>query len=330
MRLPTNFHYTMEVSKRLEVDFQQISTIPWKCPKGWKLTSNKFPLYHGSVQKVGSWLPTNFHTMELSKRLAVDFQQISIPWNCPKGWQLTSNKFPYHGIVQKVGSWLPTNFHTMELSKRLAVDFQQISIPWKCPKGWQLTSNKFPYHGIVQKVGSWLPTNFHTMELSKRLEVDFQQISIPWNCPKGWQLTSNKFPYHGIVQKVGSWLPTNFHTMELSKRLAVDFQQISIPWNCPKGWQLTSNKFPYHGRVQKVGSIMEICWKSQWFPWSGEDTIFPVMPGVRIGREVRQCISAMWRQTSEKVNKFLLKMTKPFQNRKKLLFVRLTAHVCFG
>ena len=100
--------------------------------------------------------------MEVSKRLEVDFQQISIPWKCPKGWKWTSNKFPYHGSVQKVGSWLPTNFHTMEVSKRLEVDFQQISIPWKCPKGWKLTSNKFPYHGSVQKVGSWLPTNFHT------------------------------------------------------------------------------------------------------------------------------------------------------------------------
>ena len=30
-------------------------------------------------------LPTNFHTMEVPKRLEVDFQQISIPWKCPKG-----------------------------------------------------------------------------------------------------------------------------------------------------------------------------------------------------------------------------------------------------
>ena len=110
---------------------------------------------------------------------------------------------------------------------------------------------------------SWkfrLPTNVHTTEVSKRLEVDFQQISIPWKCPKGWKLTSNRCPYHGSVQKVGSWLPTNFHTMEVSKN-----------------WKLTSNKSPYYGSVQKVGSIMEICWKSQWFPWSGEDTIFPLV-----------------------------------------------------
>ena len=36
-------------------------------------TSNKFP-YHGSVQKVGSWLPTNFHTMEVSIRLEVSWK----------------------------------------------------------------------------------------------------------------------------------------------------------------------------------------------------------------------------------------------------------------
>ena len=71
---------------------------------------------------------------------------------------------------------------------------------------------------------------------------DFQQISIPWKCPKGWKLTFNEFPYHGSVQKVGSWLSTNFHITEVSKRL-------EVPW-----------KF--------VGS--------RKFPWSGEDTIFPM------------------------------------------------------
>ena len=73
-------------------------------------TSNKFP--------------NNFHTMEVSKRLEVDFQQISLPWKCPKGWNLPSNKFPYHGSVQKVGICLPTNFHTMEVSKRLEVSWK--------------------------------------------------------------------------------------------------------------------------------------------------------------------------------------------------------------
>ena len=105
-----------------------------------------------------------------------DFQQIPVPWKCPKGWKLTSNKFPYHGSVQKGGSWLPTNSHTMEVSKRVEVDFQQIPIPWKCPKGWKLTSNKFPYHGSVQKGGSWLPTNSHTMEVSKRVEVSWKFV----------------------------------------------------------------------------------------------------------------------------------------------------------
>ena len=235
------------------------------------------------VKKIGSWLPTNFHTMEVSKRLEVDFQQISIPWKCPKGWKLTSNKFPYHGSVQKVGSWLPTNFHTMEVSKRLEVDFQQISIPWKCPKGWKLTSNKFPYHGSVQKVGSWLPTNFHTMEVSKRLEVDFQQISIPWKCPKGWKLTSNKFPYHGSVQKVGSWLWTlpwygnllevnfqpfgPFHLMEICWKSTSNLLDTSMIWKFVRSQLPTFWTLPWHGHFFR--NIMEICWKStQFFQWT--------------------------------------------------------------
>ena len=37
----------------------------------------------------------HFHTMEVSKRLEVDFQQISIPWKCPKGWK-------YHGNLLEV------------------------------------------------------------------------------------------------------------------------------------------------------------------------------------------------------------------------------------
>ena len=36
--------------------------------------------------------------------LSTNLQRISIPWKCPKGWKLTSNKFPYHGSVQNVGS----------------------------------------------------------------------------------------------------------------------------------------------------------------------------------------------------------------------------------
>ena len=106
-------------------------------------------IYTGKIVSFpGSWkfrLPTNFHTMEVSKRLEVDFQQIPIPWKCPKGWKWTSNKFPYHGSVQKVGSWLPTNFQYMEVSKRLEAGFQQISIPWKCPKRWK-------YHGNLLQV----------------------------------------------------------------------------------------------------------------------------------------------------------------------------------
>ena len=74
-----------------------------------------------------------FHTMEVSKRLDVDFQQISIPWKYPKGWKLTSNKFPYHG---------------MEVSKRLEVDFQQISIPLKCPKGWKFVGSRNDFHDL--------------------------------------------------------------------------------------------------------------------------------------------------------------------------------------
>ena len=81
----------------LEVNFQLFGHFHgMEIWKGWKLTSNKFP-YHGSVQKVGSWLPTNFHTMEVSKKLEVDFQQISIPWKCPKGWK-------YHGNLSR---WFP-------------------------------------------------------------------------------------------------------------------------------------------------------------------------------------------------------------------------------
>ena len=66
--------------------------------------------------------PTNVHTMEVSKRLEVDFQQMSIPWKCPKGSKLTSNKCPYHGSVQKVGSimeicWKRTRFFQCGLVK---------------------------------------------------------------------------------------------------------------------------------------------------------------------------------------------------------------------
>ena len=50
-------------------------------------TSNKFP-YHGSVQKIGSGLPTNFHTMEVSKRLE-------------KSWKFVGSRNDLHDLERK-------------------------------------------------------------------------------------------------------------------------------------------------------------------------------------------------------------------------------------
>ena len=66
-----------------------------------------------------SWkfrLQTNFHTMEVSKRLEVDFQQISIPWKCPKGWK-------YHGNLLEV-AMISMNWRGHGFSSDAALAFQ--------------------------------------------------------------------------------------------------------------------------------------------------------------------------------------------------------------
>ena len=100
--------------------------------------------------------------------------------------------------------------------------------------------------------------------------VDYRKVWCPEILNSKIQV-SHKFPCY--FQQISMILPTNFHVT--SNEFPWYFQQISMI--LPTNFHDTSNKFPYHESVQKVGSIMEICWKSQWFPWSGEDTIFPVI-----------------------------------------------------
>ena len=118
--------------------------------------------------------------MEVSKRLEVDFQQISIPWKCPKGWKLTSNKFPYHGSVQKVGSGLPTNFHTMEVSKRLEVS-------------WKFVGSRNDFHDLERtrffqcyrikqnqlNCGRLLPRRARLILIFSDIQTDFSIESLP-------------------------------------------------------------------------------------------------------------------------------------------------------